>query len=149
MFERVGKPFLGDTKEIVFCDGGKFAGGSRGLNSDLDARSGGQRPGHFGERGGEITVFEQMRTQIPNGTAGFGKTAARHVASHLKKTARGFWRAAELCFRGIQLDGDGGEFLLERVVKFASDAIALFKDAFAFYLFLDDPCLPAPAAVEH
>jgi hypothetical protein len=58
-------------------------------------------------------------------------------------------RTVELRFHDAQLDGEGGEFLFQRVTKLACDAFTFFGYALAFDCLLNAPGLPAPAPAGH
>ena len=93
-------------------------------------------------------VFQEVRTQIPDGAARLEQAAPGHVARKIEHLPGDLWRLVELVGHRFQLDGDGRQFLFERVVEFARDAGPLLQHGFALEFLLDDGRLLAHAAVQ-
>lgn len=121
VFEGVGDGFLRDHAEVM-RDGRRDGRDGTEIKGDGDVLGGtrGQELQSLGQGGTRGVVAE-----IGDEVAGFALNAGDEAAAGFEQSAGFFLERSGA--RGIEPEGEAGEFLFQAIVEFAGDALAFFE----------------------
>ena len=112
----VGNGFLPDTEQVHLHWRREGARASLNLEVSFGLLARNEWLDNLGQRRNQVSIFQQLAAQIPHRTARLHHAVTAHVARRLQRMLGHTRRLLKAIDRQIQLHGDPGQFLFQRVV---------------------------------